>query len=78
MKENLQMNTQQGELILLLARVTKLVQPAARLEPNNFPPKLLGGDTGAELASCPFCSAGRGQFQIDRGTFPTQLACPGG
>lgn len=66
------------ELILLLALTTKLIQAAVQLVPNYFPPKLLGGDTGAEgLACCPLRSAGGAHFQTDRGTFPTQ-ACAGG
>lgn len=54
-------NTQE-ELILLQTQRTKLVRPATQLEPNYFPPKLLGGDTGAEgVGMLPFllCRQGR-------------------
>ncbi len=54
-------NTQE-ELILLQNLTTKLVRPATQLEPNYFPPKLLGGDTGAEgVGMLPFllCRQGR-------------------
>lgn len=73
MTENFLSNSR-GELILLLAQPTKLAQPATQLEPNDFPPKLLGEVTGAELAGCPFCSTGGGQLQI-HSTFLTKLAC---
>lgn len=56
-------NTPEG-LILPQVLTIKLVQPATQQEPNYFPPKLLGGDTGAEgVGIFPFLLCRQGTFQ---------------